>query len=172
MESHGGPDRGFRQAEGIPDIEVRREQVIVVPADVLWQIVERAETLPEWLPLCDRCEVLGGEGRGRRQRMYARWGRRTAEIDQEVTEYVPHQRLTWVHTAERVAGRPAPRISKEVSVTIALHPMGAGTKVVLTSINIPNGRLGSLILRLVAAPRIRRAFDRALANLAASGGDS
>jgi hypothetical protein len=103
--------------------------------------------------------------------MYARWGRKTAEIDQHVTDYVPHQRLKWTHTAERLAGRPAPRISKEVSVTIELQPAGAGTRVVLTANLVPNGIMGSLVLRLVAARRIRRAFDRALANLAGSGGE-
>lgn len=104
--------------------------------------------------------------------MYARWGRKIAEIDQEVIEYVPHKRLKWIHTAERVAGRPAPRVSKEVTVSIELEAAGAGTKVMLTSRHLPNGPMGGLILSLVAAPRIRRAFDRALTNLARSGGGS
>jgi hypothetical protein len=115
---------------------------------------------------------LSGAGLGRRQRTYARWGRKVAEIDQEVIEYDPQRRLTWVHTAERVDGRTPPRISKEVSVSVDLHSTGAGTKVVLTARHVPNGRIAGLVLRLVAAPRIRRAFDRALANLAGSGSAS
>ena len=153
-------------------IDIRRDRVVVVPADVLWQVIEPAETLPAWLPLCDRCEVLNGTGLGRRQRMYARWGRKNAEIDQEVIEYLPERRLAWKHTAERLGGRPAPRISKDVTVSVELQPAGAGTRVVLSASHVPNGGVAGLMLKLVAAPRIRRAFDRALANLAASGGAS
>jgi hypothetical protein len=104
--------------------------------------------------------------------MYARWGRKTAEIDQEVVEYIPRRRLKWVHTAERIDGRTPPRISKEVSVSLDLQSVGAGTKVVLTAVHVPNGMMAGMILRLVAAPRVRRAFDRALANLAGSGSAS
>ena len=66
-------------------LEIRVERVVTIPADVLWQIIEPPENLGAWLPLCERCERLGGEGLGRRQRMYVRWGRKRGEIDQEVT---------------------------------------------------------------------------------------
>ena len=150
-------------------IEIRRERTIVVPADVLWQMIEPAENLAAWLPLCERCERLSGEGLGRRQRMHARWGRRQGEIDQEVTEYVPGKRLGWRHTAERLDGKPAPRISSDVSMLIELHSEGAGTRVVLKSRSVPAGVFTRLVLRLIAAPRIRKAFDQALAILAGSG---
>ena len=150
-------------------VEVRVERVVPIPADVLWEIVERAETLASWLPICERCELVGGQGLGRRQRMHARWGRRHVEIDQEVTEYVPVSRLGWRHLAERVGGKPAPRISADVSIAVELHAAGGGTRVVLRSRNVPSGRAAALMLRLVAAPRIRRSFNRALDNLAGSG---
>ena len=142
---------------------------MVVPADVLWQIVEPAGTLPSWLPLCDRCEVLSGSGLGRRQRMFVRWGRRQAEIDQEVIEYAPPFRLRWRHLEERFGTRPAPRFSSETTMAVELRPSGAGTRVVLSSRNVPASRWSALVLRLIAGPRIARAFDRALANLAGSG---
>ena len=150
-------------------ISVRREKLIVVPVDVLWQIVEGASTLPSWLPLCERCEVVTGEGFGRRQRMYARWGRKSVEIDQEIVEYIPNSRLSWTHTDERIDGRPAPKISTAVRLTIELHAAGAGTRVVLSSRNVPAGLVGALVLRFVAVPRIQRAFDRALENLSGCG---
>ena len=143
---------------------------MVVPADVLWQIVEPAETLPSWLPVCDRCEVLAGRGLGRRQRMFVRWGRRRAEIDQEVIEYAPPVRLRWKHLEERFGARPAPRFSLETTMAVALRPSGAGTQVVLSSRNVPANPWSALVLRLIAGPRIARAFERALANLAGSGG--
>jgi len=149
-------------------VEVRVERTIVVPIDVVWQMIEAAETLPSWLPICERCEIVSGTGLGRRQRMHARWGRKATEIDQEVVEYRPLSRLAWKHIAERVDGKPAPRISSEVVVTIDLHPAGAGTRVVLASRNVPSGRAAALMLRAVAAPRIRRSFQKALDNLSGS----
>jgi len=152
-------------------LEVRRERTIIVPADVLWQIIEPAENLPVWLPLCDRCERLSGDGLGRLQRISVKWGRKQGEIDQEITEYLPGRRLGWRHVDERLDGRPAPRISSDVRTLIELHPApGAATRVVLRSWNVPATALGGLMLRIVALPRIRKAFDKALTNLAASSG--
>jgi Polyketide cyclase / dehydrase and lipid transport len=151
-------------------IVVTRARTIVVPSDVLWQIIEPAENLPAWLPLCTRCERLSGEGLGRRQRMFVAWGRREGVIDQEVTVYVPGARLGWRHLEERLDGKPAPRISSEVTTQIELHDEGAGTRVVLRSRSVPAGLSGAVLLRLVARARIRKAFDRALEILAGSGG--
>ena len=151
-------------------LEIRRERLIVVPADVLWHIVEPAENLAAWLPLCERCEPLGGEGLGRRQRMHVRWGRRAGVIDQVVTDYVPGSRIGWRHVEETLDGKPAPRISSDVTVRIELHAEGPGTRVVLRSSNTPANAFGGVILRLFAGPRLRKAFDSALATLAASGG--
>lgn len=151
-------------------VEVRQEKIVLVPIDVLWQIVEPAETLPAWLPICDRCERVSGDGLGRQQRMYVRWGRRTAEIDQQVTEYQTNARIGWTHVREQFNGRPAPKISSHVRLTIELLPAGAGTRVVLTSRNVPAHLMGALMLRLIARPRLRRAFALALENLARSGG--
>jgi hypothetical protein len=154
----------------VSHLEIRRERAIVVPADVIWQIIEPAGNLPAWLPLCERCERLSGEGLGRRQRMHVRWGRKQGAIDQEITDYLPGRRLGWKHVEERIDGKPAPRISSEVTTMVELHPEAAGTRVVLRSRSVPAGILGALILRLIAGPRIRKAFDRALETLAASGG--
>ena len=150
-------------------ITVRRERVMPIPADVLWQLVEPVQTLPAWLPLADRSELLSGGGLGRRQRMYSKWGRKTAEIDQEVIAYHPNRLLRWKHVDERMEGRPAPRISSEVTFTIELESIGPGTRVALESRNVPSGALAGLLLRFVAAPRIRKALDRALETLAAAG---
>jgi hypothetical protein len=143
-------------------------------------IVEPAETIPSWLPLCDRCEVVSGEGLGRRQRMTAAWGRRTSRIEQDVVEYEPpvppqHRatqppaRLAWKHVHEQIDDRPAPRISAESSVAIELRPAGSGTTVVLVSRSVPAGWWQRQVIRWIAAPRIQRSFDRALDRLSNCG---
>jgi hypothetical protein len=139
--------------------------VIQVPVDVLWQIVEPAETMSSWLPMCDRCELVSGTGQGRRQRMHAAWRGKAAEIDQEVVDYRPTTRLSWKHLDERVDGKPAPKISASVTVTVDLQSVGSGTRVTLSSRHVPTGFFGALVLRLIGAPKIRRAFDTALARL-------
>jgi uncharacterized protein YndB with AHSA1/START domain len=146
-------------------IEIRRVRVIPVPADVLWQIIEPAETMSSWLPMCDRCELISGSGQGRRQRMHAAWRGKAAEIDQEVVEYRLPSRLSWRHLDERLDGKPAPKISASVIVTVDLQPVGGGTRMTLSSQHVPAGLFGALMLRMIGAPKIRRAFDSALARL-------
>jgi uncharacterized protein YndB with AHSA1/START domain len=148
-------------------VVVRRERIISIPADVLWELVEPAENLPAWLPFAARCERIGGEALGRRQRMHARWGRRVAEIDQEVTAYEPGRLIRWTHVDERMNGKPALRISSEVTFTLELESIGPGTRVALESRNVPAGFAASVLLRLVAARRLGRDLDRALDNLSA-----
>jgi hypothetical protein len=147
-------------------VTVRRERVVSIPVDVLWQLVEPVQTLSAWLPLADRCESRGGEGLGRKQRMYSTWGGKTAELDQEVIAYQPNGLLRWKHVDERMNGKPAPRVSREVTFSIELESIGPGTRVALESKNVPSGVFTGILLRLVAAPRIRKALDRALENLA------
>ena len=150
-------------------IEIRRERDVLVPVDVLWQIVEPAETLASWLPVCERCETLSGRGLGRRQRMVVRWARRQAQIVQEVNDYTPLSRLAWRHVEERFGDHLAPRIASETTMSVELRPAGPTTRVVLTSRHVPANPAAALLLRFVARPRITRAFDRALAQLAGSG---
>jgi hypothetical protein len=151
-------------------VVVRRERIVQIPVDVLWQFVEPAQALPEWYPLASRCELLSGKGIGRRQRMHARWGRRDAVINQEVVAYEPSRLLRWKHLDERVDGRPAPRISSAVTFSIEMESIGPGTRVALESTNVPAGPFAAVLLRLVAARRIRRDLDRALNIIAAAGG--
>jgi hypothetical protein len=150
-------------------LEVHRERIVNIPVDVVWQLVEPAKTLPSWLPIASRCEILSGRGLGRRQRLHGTWGRKRFEIDQLVVGYEPNALLRWKHVEERLNGKAAPGLSREVTVTIHLETIGPGTLVALRSQNVPSGILAALVLRLVARRRIRRAFDRALENLAAAG---
>jgi len=153
----------------VTPVIIRRERMIAVPADVVWQFVEPVETLPAWLPLVERSRHLGGEGLGRRQRVTLRWGGRHADIDQEVTVYKPARQIAWRHVAERVNGQPAPRISTDVTTSVSLESQGPATRVVLESRLTPASASAALLVRFVAARRVRAAFDRALKTLAGIG---
>lgn len=154
----------------VAPVIVRRTRTVSVPIDVIWALIEPAESIPAWLPLGEQCARLSGEGLGRRQRLMARWGRKTVAIDQEVITYEPERAIGWRHLDERMDGKPAPRISTDVTVTIRLEPTHPGTRITLESCNVPSGLVAAWLLRLVAARRIGRAFDRALGTLAAMGG--
>jgi uncharacterized membrane protein len=147
-------------------IEVKSEKVIHKPAWAVWQVIEPVAGLSKWLPLGERWELLSGQGAGRRQRMHAKWGNRPVEIDQDVIEYRPDEILRWRHVKELVNGKPAPAISTEVVVSVRLEAAGTGTRVILLSQNTPGNLLKALLITLVAKPRIRRAFDQALENVA------
>ena len=148
---------------------IRRERMIAIPADVVWQLIEPVEALPAWWPLAERSRHLGGEGLGRRQRVTLRWGGRHAEIDQEVTVYQPAHAIAWRHIAERVSGQPASRISTDVTTSVSLESQGPATRVVLESRLTPASASAALLVRFVAARRVRAAFDRALKTLAGIG---
>jgi hypothetical protein len=151
----------------VTPVIIRRERIVSIPADVLWQFIEPVETLPAWLPFVERSLRLGGQGLGRRQRVTMRWGGRRAEIDQEITAYQPGKTIAWTHVAESINGKPAPRVSASVTTTVSMESQGPGTKIVLESQLTPATAGTALLVRYVAARRIRAGFDRALRTLAA-----
>ena len=53
-------------------ILVERSAWVAAPMDVVWNVVQRAEQLPEWLAGVRQAEVLSGEGFGRRQLVQGR----------------------------------------------------------------------------------------------------
>src|SRR5262249_53860452 len=105
-------------------ITVRRERIVPLPVDVVWQLIEPAESAPSWLPFAEACRRTSGRGLGRIQRMRVRWGRNVAEIDQEVIAYTPNALLRWKHVAETMNGKPAPQVSKEVVFSAQLESVG------------------------------------------------
>lgn len=150
-------------------IVVRRTRVVPVPVDVVWQLIESAETLPQWLPLATRVELIGGHGVGRLQRAHGIWHGRPTEIDQRVVEYVEDARIAWTHVEERVAGRTAPVFSTSTTIAVELQAVGASTRVTLQATQVPAGAVAAILLRWTAARRVRRAFDQALSRLASAG---
>jgi hypothetical protein len=54
----------------VKPLEIRREKLVVVPSDVLWQMIEPAANLRAWLPMGERGEVVSSEA-PRRMRVYA-----------------------------------------------------------------------------------------------------
>lgn len=115
---------------------------VSAPPERVWPLVDDVGRLPEWFTFAERAELLGGVGVGRRQRIYGRWGRRRSEVDQRVVEHAPPRRLAWVHDAERLDGKPAPRFAAETRMTIDLVPVASGTRVTLESSQVPAGRPG------------------------------
>jgi uncharacterized membrane protein len=154
----------------VKPVVVRRERIVTIPVDVVWQLIEPIETLPAWLPFVVRSQHLGGQGLGRRQRVTVTWGRRPTEIDQEVTDYRPNQTLAWTHVAERVGGRGTAPVSNGVTMRVSMESMGPGTRVVIEARQTP-GTFGAwLALRVAGQRRLIAGFDRALRTLASVGG--
>jgi len=108
---------------------------------------------------------------GRKQRLHGRWGRKRAEIDQVVTEYLPGKVLAWRHEAERLDGQPAPEFAMETAFAIRLQPEGSGTRVRLESRQEPAGPVRGLMIRLFGKREVAGHMDRSLASLAARAGE-
>jgi uncharacterized protein YndB with AHSA1/START domain len=143
-------------------IEIVRKRTLKAPVDRVWELIEPVERLPQWFVGTDTALPLHGRGLGRKQRVGGTWGSRRFEIDQTVTQYEPRRRLAWRHDAERLDGKAAPMISREVEFSIQLDALKDGTRVQLSSRHVPDGVLKGLIIRLVAAPGIARMMERSL----------
>jgi uncharacterized protein YndB with AHSA1/START domain len=148
-------------------IEVVREREIeAAPAEV-WAVVATPERAPEWFAFAERVEVLDGQGVGQRQRQHGRWGRRSAEVDREITDYDAPHRYAWRHLAERLNGKPAPVFARSTRFEISLAPHGTGTLVRLRSTQEPASAVKGLVMRAFGTRDVASAMDRSLDRLAA-----
>jgi uncharacterized protein YndB with AHSA1/START domain len=148
-------------------IEVVREARVDAPPAQVWDAVATVERLPEWFTFADAAETLDGTGVGRRQRIHGRWGRKRSEVDQVITDWEPPRRLVWVHEAERLNGKPAPRFAAETRFSILLEPVDGATRVRLESRQLPASRVRGLVMRLFGERELGGHLDRSLERLAA-----
>jgi uncharacterized protein YndB with AHSA1/START domain len=132
VQSTSSGGKGFGGALAM--IEIARGRDISAPAARIWEVVSKAERLPEWYARAASAEVLEGAGLGRRQRPRSEWRGQDSEVDQLITAFEPEQLLEWRHEAERLGGQPAPRFALETIVRIKLEEQGPdATRVVLES---------------------------------------
>ena len=149
-------------------LDVIRERRVAAPPERLWPLVSNPARLADWFTFARSSEVLDGEGVGRRQRVHGEWGRKRSEIDQEVVEFDPPRRIAWVHLAERLDGKPAPRFAASTWFKIDLVPDGSGTRVHLHSAQTPASPLRGLVMRLFGTREIADNLERSLDRLAAT----
>jgi uncharacterized protein YndB with AHSA1/START domain len=144
---------------------VRERQVAAAPAEV-WAVVAAPERAPEWFTFAERVEVLDGEGPGQRQRQHGKWGKRSAEVDREITEYDAPRRYGWRHVTERLDGKPAPVFARSTRFQISLVPSGGGTLVRLHSAQEPASAVKGLVMRAFGTRDVATNMDRSLERLA------
>jgi hypothetical protein len=149
----------------IRPVTIKRESIINESPGYVWSVIEPADNISSWFQLADRTELISGSGKGRRQRMYVKWGGKQVEIEQEVVDYEPMKLIRWKHTKELIDGQPAPLISDEVFFTVKLSPAGEATSVILLSENFPAGFVNRLLIQIIAKPRIAAALNKSLAML-------
>ena len=148
-------------------IEIIRERILDAPISRVWDLIRSVEHLSRWFSGVETAMRLEGEGLGRRQRTTGSWGRHRFEIDQTVIEYEVERVLGWRHDAERLDGKPAPRMSRQTEVQVRLQALDDRTGVSLRSRQLPGNVFKGLLIRLIAAPRIARMMDRSLDQMAA-----
>ena len=100
--------------------------------------------------------------------MHGHWRKRQSEIDQRITAWELERRIAWVHEAERLDGRPAPRFAASTTFTVQLDPVGESTVVTLTSEQEPASRLRGLVMRMFSVRELGGAYERALDALEAA----
>jgi uncharacterized protein YndB with AHSA1/START domain len=148
-------------------IEVTRERQILASPDELWPVVSDPARLADWFDFAEGAEVIeGGPGVGQRRRMHGSWGRKKSEIDQRIVTWQPERRLAWEHEAERLDGKPAPRFAAETHFSIDLEPANDGTRVRLTSRQLPASKPRGLVIRLFGGREIGGKLDGSLERLA------
>lgn len=135
--------------------------MIAATPDRIWQYVGVPSRIAEWFDTADRVENLGED----RLRLYARWGRNEAEVDVRVVDRQPARRLAWVHEAERLKGKQAPRFALSNESAVELAPRDDGTEVtIVTRIEPAPFPKGSL-LKLAGVGRIGKSHEKSLEKL-------
>jgi uncharacterized protein YndB with AHSA1/START domain len=148
-----------------PDLDVTRERFVPATPERIWPLVDDPAAMGGWFAFADRMELVEGEGVGRRQRLYGRWGKKKSEIDQEIVAHDPPRTLAWRHLAERLDGKPAPAFAAETVFTITLAPDGDGTVVRLHSRQRPATWPRGLVMRLFGRREITASLERSLTEL-------
>src|SRR4029079_18480224 len=116
----------------------------------------------------ERAEVLGGQGAGRRQRMFGHARGKATEIDSVVTVHEPPNRLRWHHEAERVDGKPGSVVfARDATAEVTIVPDGVGSLVTYRLLADPGSIRNQFLLRVMAPGPIGRSFERSLERLAA-----
>lgn len=142
-------------------IEIARSRVIAATPDRIWQYVGVPSRIAEWFDTADRVEDLGED----RLRLYARWGRNEAEVDVRVVDRQPARRLAWVHEAERLKGKPAPRFALSNESAVELAPRDDGTDVTIVTRIEPAPFPKGLLLKLAGVGRIGKSHEKSLEKL-------
>ncbi|WP_158893233.1 SRPBCC family protein [Amycolatopsis anabasis] len=148
-------------------IEIVRETLVPAGAEEIWAVVAEPAEAAKWYALADRVVVVDGDGPGQRRRQYGYWGRRRSEVDQEIIRWEPPRRLVWQHLAERLDGKPAPRLARRTEFAIELEPRGAQTLVRLRSRQEPAGPLRGILIRLAGKRFVTAGMTRSLNRLRA-----
>lgn len=139
-------------------ILVERGGRVEAPIESVWQVVQQAEKLSEWMAGVQRAEVLSGEGFGRRQRVHAADG---TLLDAEVIAYRSPTLIAW---RERTEGAGA-RAQARTEVHVELAPDADGTAVRLIVVRWPPGPVSAALQRL-GVRRVGAGLDDSLARLA------
>src|SRR3979411_94938 len=113
-------------------VKIERERTMPAAATRVWGAVPWADRLPQWYAGSGKVAVLEGAGLGRRQRISSTWQGQESEVDQVITAFEPGRLLEWRHEAERLGGKPAPRIAPETHGTIKRVADGEHTTLAVT----------------------------------------
>jgi uncharacterized membrane protein len=146
-------------------VEVMREARVAAPVDAVWAVVSDAGRAADWFEFAQRTEVVDGEGVGQKRTQYGTWGRKSSEVDQEVTEFEPGKVLAWRHVAERLDGKPAPKFAVSTEFRIELTAAGEATGVRLRSLQEPDGAVKGWLMKRLGAKDVERNLDRSLERL-------
>lgn len=124
-------------------ILVERSGRVDAPIEAVWEVVQQAEQLPDWMAGVRWVEVVSGEGVGRRQRVHAADG---TWLDAEVIAYEPPRLFSWRERTEGSGSRSEART--EVHVELEPTVEGEATDVRLTLVRWPSGPVSAALLRL------------------------
>ncbi|HEX5542869.1 MAG TPA: SRPBCC family protein [Micromonospora sp.] len=138
-------------------ILVERSGRVAAPVESVWEVIRRAEQLPEWLAGVQRVDVLSGEGFGRQQRVLAADG---SLLDAEVIAYRAPTLIAWRERAAGTGARAEARTEVHVELT---HEEGTGVRLIV--VRWAPGPVSAALVRL-GTRRVGASLDGSLARLA------
>ena len=143
-------------------IIVRKEKIMDYPIKRVWEFIEPAAHIAIWYPDAVYSEKISGESIGRKQLLFLKWGKKEAEIVQEVVEYQENSLIKWKHLRETFDGKESLPLPAESYFSIRLKEQGEKTLLYLESEITPKRSWKTFQIKLLKKPHLDKLLNQAI----------
>jgi hypothetical protein len=143
-------------------IIVKKEKIIDFPVKRVWEFIEPAAHIAIWYPDAVYSEKISGDGIGRKQLLFLKWGKKEVEIVQELVDYQVNSLIRWKHIRETFDGKETLSRTTENYFSILLADKGDKTLLSLQSEIIPGRGWKTFQIKLLKKPHLEKSLNSSI----------